>query len=263
MLTIKNYARPQSVQEALDLLQAKKSNVVLGGMLWLKMQRKNVDTAIDLADLGLDAIEHTPEGWRIGAMVTLRRLERHPELNELTGGALADSVRGIVGVQLRNLATIGGSVWSRFGFSDPLTLLLALDARVELAGAGGMSLAQFCESGLRRDILTHIILPDAPVRVAYLSQRNSATDLPVLTCAAVCRGGRWACAVGARPGRAMLFADEDGLLAKGVDEASAAAFADAVARRACFGSNSRGSAEYRREVCRALVSRAVRKIKEN
>ena len=41
-----------------------------------------------------------------------------------------------------------------------------------------------------------------------------------------------------------------------------AAFAEDVARRAVFGSNTRGSAEYRREVCRALVRRAALKLEE-
>ena len=150
MLTIKHYARPQTVPEALRLLREKKSNVALGGMLWLKLQDKTVDTAVDLAGLGLDAIEETPGGWRIGAMVSLRQLETHEGLAAFTGGAMAESVKHIVGVQLRNLATIGGSVFGRFGFSDPLTLLLALDARVELAEAGRMSLRDFAESDIRK-----------------------------------------------------------------------------------------------------------------
>ena len=262
MLTIKNYARPETVDEALGLLRAKKSNVALGGMLWLKLQDKNVDTAVDLSGLGLDAIEETPEGWRIGAMVTLRQLETHKGLAAFTGGALAESVEHIVGVQLRNLATIGGSVFGRFGFSDPLTLLLALDAKVELAEAGRMSLRDFAQSGIRKDILTHIFLPGGNVEAAYLSQRNSATDLPVLTCAVARRQGKVACAVGARPARAARFDDEAGLLAGGVSEESAAAFAEDVTRRAVFGSNTRGSAEYRRQVCRALVSRAALKLEE-
>lgn len=262
MLTIKNYARPETVDEALGLLRAKKSNVALGGMLWLKLQDKNVDTAVDLSGLGLDATEETPEGWRIGAMATLRQLETHKGLAAFTGGALAESVKHIVGVQLRNLATIGGSVFGRFGFSDPLTLLLALDAKVELAEAGRMSLEDFAGSGIRKDILTHIFLPGGNVEAAYLSQRNSATDFPVLTCAVARREGKVACAVGARPARAARFDDEAGLLAGGVTEESAAAFAEDVTRRAVFGSNTRGSAEYRRQVCRALVSRAVLKLEE-
>ena len=56
VLKIKNYVRVQSLEEAYDLCQ-KKNNVVLGGMLWLKMQRRSIGTAIDLSDLGLDKIE--------------------------------------------------------------------------------------------------------------------------------------------------------------------------------------------------------------
>ena len=37
------------------------------------------------------------------------------------------SLRHIVGVQFRNCATIGGSIWGRYGFSDVLTMFLAMD----------------------------------------------------------------------------------------------------------------------------------------
>ena len=80
MLKIKQYVKAQSLEEAYTLYQ-KKSSVVLGGMLWLKMQNKNVGAAIDLSGLHLDEIEETPDEFRIGAMVSLRMLEVHPGLN--------------------------------------------------------------------------------------------------------------------------------------------------------------------------------------
>lgn len=46
----------------------------------------------------------------------------------MTGGAVRESLRHIVGVQFRNLATVGGSIFGRFGFSDVLTMFLALDS---------------------------------------------------------------------------------------------------------------------------------------
>ena len=52
MLEIKNYVRVQSLAEAYELCQ-NRSNVIIGGMLWLKMQNRSVDTAIDLCDLKL------------------------------------------------------------------------------------------------------------------------------------------------------------------------------------------------------------------
>ena len=131
MMTIREYKRAESLEEAWQLNQ-KRPNRVLGGMIWLKMENINVGTAIDLSGLGLDTIEETDEGFSIGAMVTLRQLELHPGLAAYTDGAVRESVRHIVGVQLRNLATVGGSIYSRFGFSDVLTMFLALNASVEL-----------------------------------------------------------------------------------------------------------------------------------
>lgn len=131
MINIQKYVRAQSLQEAYELNQNRRSRVI-GGMLWLKMGRNTVSTAIDLCELGLDAIEETDEQFSIGAMATLRQLEQHEGLNAYTHGAAAKAVRDIVGVQFRNLATVGGSIWGRFGFSDVLTVFLAMDAYVEL-----------------------------------------------------------------------------------------------------------------------------------
>ena len=74
MMTIREYKRAESLEEAWQLNQ-KKNNRVIGGMIWLKMEKINVGTAIDLSGLGLDAIEETEEQFSIGAMVTLRQLE--------------------------------------------------------------------------------------------------------------------------------------------------------------------------------------------
>ena len=46
MLTIKEYVRPETLEEAYTLYQ-KKSNLIIGGMLWLKMQDRSIHTAID------------------------------------------------------------------------------------------------------------------------------------------------------------------------------------------------------------------------
>ena len=65
-------------------------------------------------------------------MTPLHALETHKELNAYTNSAIRESVRHIVGVQFRNCATVGGSIFGRFGFSDVLTMFLALDTWVEL-----------------------------------------------------------------------------------------------------------------------------------
>ena len=76
MLNIQEYVRPQSLEEAYELVQNRK-NIIVGGMLWLKMMNRSVEKAIDLCDLHLDTIEEDDEQFTIGAMVTLRKLETH------------------------------------------------------------------------------------------------------------------------------------------------------------------------------------------
>ena len=125
MLKIKEYVKAESLEQAYELNQ-KRTNCILGGMLWLKMSNRNVQKAIDLSGLGLNQIEETEEEFRIGCMTTLRELECHERLNQWCEGAVKDAVSDIVGVQFRNLATIGGSIFGRYGFSDVLTMFLAM-----------------------------------------------------------------------------------------------------------------------------------------
>ena len=163
-----------------------------------------------------------------------------------------------MGVQFRNLATVGGSLWGRFGFSDVLTLLLALDAQVELYHAGRMSLEEFTQLPRQQhDILTHVLIPKGARQVVYQSQRNISTDFPTLTCALSKKDGEYTCVVGARPQMAQVYRDEKGLLSGGVTEETARAFGKDVAQRAKFGSSLRAGEDYRREICAVLVRRGL------
>ncbi|MBR3999913.1 MAG: FAD binding domain-containing protein, partial [Clostridia bacterium] len=114
MITIQKYVRAESLEEAWTLNQTRR-NRIAGGVLWTKLSRGSVGTLIDLSTLGLDTIEETENEFSIGAMVTLRQLELHEGLNTYTSGLIRDAVKDIVGVQFRNLATVGGSIWGRFG----------------------------------------------------------------------------------------------------------------------------------------------------
>ncbi len=262
MLKIANYVRAQSLEEAYNLAQ-KKNNVILGGMLWLKMQDRSVNTAIDLCDLGLDTIEETEDTYRIGAMVSLRALETHAGLAQATQGAMADAVKHIVGVQFRNVATIGGSLYGRFGFSDVLTLFLVLGAKVELYGRGMMDIADFAELPRgTRDLLVRVIVPKDGRNVSYISQRNTATDFPTLACAISQKDGAYTCAVGARPKKAGVYPDAEHILSQGITEETAAAFGAYIAKTADFESNLRGSAAYREKLCAVLVRRCLLQMKE-
>ncbi len=255
MMTIREYKRAESLEEAWQLNQ-KRSNRVLGGMIWLKMETIPVGTAIDLSGLGLDTIEETDDSFSIGAMVTLRQLEEHAGLAAYTHGAVKEALRHIVGVQLRNLATVGGSIYSRFGFSDVLTLFLAMDCSVELYKGGVISLREYAERPYDRDILVRLIVKKEKAKFFYQSVRNSQTDIPVLTCAAArLDDGSFRIAIGARPLKAVLFEFPAQTGASGQDFARKIAYE--VQQQIVTSSNMRGSAEYRRHLAGVLTKRAI------
>ena len=248
MLKIKNYVKAESLEQACELNQ-KRTACVLGGMVWLKMGNRNIMTAIDLSDLGLDTIMETEEAFVIGCMTPLHALETHKELNAYTNGAIRESVRHIVGVQFRNCATVGGSIFGRFGFSDVLTMFLVLDAQVELYKGGIVPLSEYAERPKNRDILVRIIVPKKNAKFNYQSVRISQTDIPVLTCASVKDENGYRFAIGARPARAQIYAQP-------VDK-TAEQMAEAVRAEIKTGSSLRGSAEYRRHLAGVLVRRAA------
>ena len=259
MMTIREYKRVESLEEAWELNQ-KKANRVIGGMIWLKMSRGNVGTAIDISGLGLDQIEETEDAFEIGAMVTLRQLEEHSGLAAYTDGAMRESVRHIVGVQLRNLATVGGSIYGRFGFSDVLTMFLAMDTEVELYKAGRMPLVEFAKQIGGRDILVKLIVHKDKAVYHYQSVRNTQTDFPVLTCCVSKLEGKYRAVIGARPKRAKLVSDENGIMANGVTKEAAAAFASYVAEQVPTDSNLRGSSTYRTHLIHVLTERCVAQL---
>ena len=259
MLTIKEYVRASSLEEAYELNQ-KRNNRIVGGMLWMKMQSGSIGTAIDLCDLGLDTIEETDEEFSIGAMVTLRQLELSESLNEYSCGAVKAAVKDIIGVQFRNLATVGGSIYGRFGFSDVLTGFLAMDTYVELYKGGIVSLEDFSKMKYDSDILVRIIVRKTRAKIIYNAMRIQRTDYPVITAALSKLGDEYRAVIGARPGRAVIIRDENGLLDGGVSSESADAFACFVASKAQTQSNMRGSAEYRTHLVKGLTERNVMEI---
>ena len=230
MKTIQTYHRAKTLAEAYELNQ-KKTSTILGGMMWLNMSGGRIGTAIDLCELGLNTITETEGEISIGAMTTLRQLETSPILAAYTGGAMAEAVKDIVGVQFRNMATLGGSLWGRFGFSDLLTLFLPLDSSVELFHGGILPLSEFAEKPYDRDILVRLIL----------------------NCSVVLANGALRAAVGARPDRAVLVTLPQ------LPE-SAAAFGKMLAEAVPMGSNLRGSAAYRTHLAAVLGERCFARL---
>ncbi len=162
MFTARNYVKAASLEEAWTLNQ-KRSNGVLGGGCWMRLARRRYDTLIDLSGLGLEGVREEDGALFLGAMTTLREVEESPVLRGAFGGYFKDCTRHIVGVQFRNCATLGGSVRSRFGFSDVLTALLPLPgAAAVLYKGGSVPLTEYVNMEYDRDLLLGVRLPAEP-----------------------------------------------------------------------------------------------------
>lgn len=263
MITIGKYVKPNTLEEAYEYLQAKNAQII-GGGAFIKMGSKRISTAIDLSNIFLEAICEYEDHCTLGAMTTLHDVESNKFLKELYGSYLEDSVKDLTGVQLRNMATYGGTVFSRYGFSDPNTALLALDAKVKFHKNGTINIDTYFEKGLEigeKDILTHVILPKDADKLSFKAFRNSKGDYAILNCAVARRNGKFNIAVGARPRRsklasaAMEYLNSNPHNKETIDKVSTIA-----SEELAFGTNSRASAEYRRQICKVLVKRALTEV---
>ena len=248
MITVKNYIKPDTLEAAYELNQ-KRANRIIGGMMWLRMGKGNILTAIDLSGLLSGEITETDTDFHIGSMCTLRQLETHPGLAKSFGSVWKECTRHIVGVQFRNGATVGGSIFGRYGFSDILTAFLVFDTKVKLCKKGIIPLSEFITMDRDRDILEEIIVEKDGRRAVYLSERRSQTDFPVLTCAASCYEGIVLVSIGARPMRATVTETT-------LDEM------EHIADAFDYGSNMRGSREYRKHLAEVLLCRAKKALEE-
>lgn len=253
MLTFDNYVMASSVEEAYELNKSRR-NKVMGGNLWLKMGSKDFGTAIDLSSLSMDKITETEDGIEIGCMVTLREIETSSILEKAFGDVFRQALKHIVGVQFRNTATAGGSIYPRFGFSDVLTAFAALDTYVILHSGGKVPLKEFIEKGADNDILTAIYVKKDGRKAAYRSQRLTETDFAVLNCSLSCADGKYTAVFGARPQRAFIVDD--------VEFENEDQFVKEVTDKVHFGSNMRGSAKYRKAIAPVLLRRALIDIQE-
>lgn len=265
MFSLRDIVQPETLGEAYEILMKQRSNTVLGGCAFLRLGSKRIGIGVDLSKLGLDQITEQDGYIEIGAMTSFRALETHPLLTEAFDGILPKAVGHIIGVQFRNVVTVGGSVFSKYGFSDCITALLALDTEVELYKAGRMSLSDFLDLPLTKDILTHIRIRKENRAASYQNLRVSASDFPVLTAAVSCAGEDWKIVVGARPQRAKLAHEASKqltlLLAGNPDgPIDLDAITEHVVEELSFGSNARGSEAYRRTISKVLVQRAITEV---
>jgi len=120
------YLRPKTIDEALEQLA---SGVALGGGTTLTPRRFQLETVVDLQDLGLSDLEESGGKVTVGAACTLQQIV---EAEGILSAELAQACRREAAWNLRNMATIAGAVLSCDGRSPLVCALLAVGAKALL-----------------------------------------------------------------------------------------------------------------------------------
>ena len=128
---------PGTVQEACSLLADYKgqAKVIAGGTdLLVKMKDRELRPRyiIRLKLIpGLDYVEKDNTGIKIGALATLRSLQRSPLIREYCD-ILGQAIDQMASPQIRTVATIGGNICNAVPSADTAPPLLTLDAKLVL-----------------------------------------------------------------------------------------------------------------------------------
>jgi carbon-monoxide dehydrogenase medium subunit len=263
--------RARSVDEATELLNryGEDAAVISGGtelLLLLKLGFATYGHLVDIKGIGeLGGIRAEDDAIVVGATVTHREIERSSLVLERLP-ALAAMEPRVAHIRVRNAGTLGGNLCFSDPHSDPATFLLALDAEAEYDGRR-VPISEFLvgpyETALLHGQLLASIRIPLPAPGTVVEHRKLAFhERPAATVACAIRLEDGAVAeariavgsVGARAVRAT--AAERTIAGKTSGDTSAVAEAAGLAAEASEAVNdTNGSAEYKAQLVRVLVTR--------
>lgn len=282
------YLFPASLDEALSMLAEYEgqARVIAGGtdlVPQLKNKKRKVKCLVDVSRLAeLKGIHRQDDTIRIGAAVTHQKLAASKLLQE-QAAALAQGAAAVGSPQIRYMGTVGGNVVNAQPAADTAIPLLALGAEAEIASS----------EGTRREPLESLYLRPGESRVDASSEilvalrfpalggqggsafarlaKRRALALPILNAAVVVRvhgDGRTLKDVTMALGPVALTPfrarqAEAALRGQPVEQAIVEAALEIASQEAQPRSNPlRGSAEYRREMVKVLLRRALEQALE-
>lgn len=276
------YLQARTLPEAITLLgEDEGTRIVAGATDFLVRWRQGLwkpRAVLSIQHIpGLDGVDYTPTtGLSLGSLVTIRTLELHPLIQQHYP-ALSQAATTFAGVQIRNLATVGGNICNASPSGDTLPALVAYGAECRLVGPEGERLVPLesffmgpGRTALRpAELLIELHLPPPPPHTGGLYIKHSprsAMDISTVGVASivtlegqngVCRevkislGAVAPTVVRARSAEALLRGQrlEAGL----IQEAARAANDDARPI-----DDIRGTARHRRAIVEALTGRTLR-----
>ena len=264
---ITTYHRPKTLEEALILL-TQPNRIPLGGGTLLSKPTIDPVEVVDLQSLSLDSVKKNGNNLEIGAATTLQSLLE----SEHCPNALKSALKLEAPLNIRNAATVAGTLVAADGRSTFATCILALDAKLEIKSVDTIELIEMeTESRspkqdvitlgigeflplrfdhLKGKLITSIIIP-VNVKFAFEYVSRTPADKPIV-CAALAQwnSGRARFTLGGY-GKTPLLA-MDGTEAQGIDDAARNAYHEATDEWA--------SAEYRMDAASTLAKRCLESL---
>jgi putative selenate reductase FAD-binding subunit len=248
---ITTYHRPQTLEEALTLL-TQSNTVPLGGGTLLSQPTTAPVSVVDLQSLGLDTITQKGNDLEVGATCTLQSLLESDQCPQ----ALKAALKLEAPINIRNSATVAGTLVSSDGRSPFAAMILAMDAKIEQATLANSKIepqtSTISELLLLKpyQLITKIILP-LHIKTAFEFVSRTPADKPIVAAAlAQWNSGRTRLTLGGY-GRSPMLA-MDGTEADGIETAAGNAYHEAQDEWA--------SAEYRMDVAATLARRCLEQI---
>lgn len=249
---ITTYHRPKTLDEALTLIAHPNRLPLGGGTLLSHAPLADPVEVVDLQSLSLDSIQKSGNVLEIGATVTLQGLLE----NEDCPDALKSALKLEAPLNLRNSATVAGTLVSCDGRSTFASMMLALDAKINVVSKQKaeetINIGDFLplREQIRGKLITKFIIPlNAKLAFEYVSR--TPADKPIV-CAALAQwnSGRTRLVVGGY-GKSPILA-MDGTESEGLETAARNAFHEATDEWA--------SAEYRMDIAATLAKRFLENI---
>jgi len=192
-VTVGEYLIPRSLPEAIELLERHGSEllVMAGGTLTMPLINEGIampDRVMSLRHAGLGGIERRGDVLAIGAATTLTQL-----LAQEGVPLLREAARNMASWPIRNMATVGGNLFTPPPGGDMAVALLALDAQVRLAGARGTRIVPladfhtgFMTNALAADeLLVEIRVPTTVRQTAFIKFGRKHANTPAVVTVAV------------------------------------------------------------------------------
>ncbi len=262
------YRRVDSVDEAIQALSdGTEAKLLAGGHSLLPLMKVRLARPSLLVDISrlqdLKYVKEDGDRIAIGALTRHHDVANSEVLQELCPIVSYDA--GEIGdPQVRHVGTIGGSVAHADPASDMPSVLTALDAEMVVRGSGGVRnvgagdfFKGLFETDLATDeVLTEIRVPQTTGRGwSYLKFQRRAQDWALVAVAALAQNG-------AGPSVALTNMADRPMRAAGVEEelaggADPAAASERAAEGTSPPSDAFASAEYRLELVKVLVRRAL------